>query len=281
MFLKHVYDISFVPKGKGTQKYSSIIFSVPRILLDDIYVRIAKVVDYSDAHAMKYFYRGVPFLIPPDLFGNCDFGYGACALVKTDENGVHIVFELNSHERTEQIALTIHVLLSVLNSFPYNTANPSNREQGVTLHTRCEHVSSGYGHAMGGQLHKEMMFWLQAYAKRCKVHTAWEMERIRLPPGVLSAMRETWKCVSDSENRRWAKDCGGFLAPDGRFALICFGNATDLSIYPDSYRQEQIAIHGAEFSCHNLDSAEQQLTLLAGFAALTNFIRKGIERDRA
>lgn len=75
---------------------------------------------------------------------------------------------------------------------------------------------------------------------------------------VMADMRRAWKATATPKLKRCADRCRARVI-DGRFELDCFGDACDLSMYPDST---------PEFSCHNLDLPFQQATLLAGLASL-------------
>ncbi len=57
----------------------------------------------------------------------------------------------------------------------------------------------------------------------------------------------------------------------GRFIIDCPGNATGL--HPSDWYDEKGK--GFEFSCHNVDSPAQQLTLIVGLAVLCDMARRG------
>lgn len=59
------------------------------------------------------------------------------------------------------------------------------------------------------------------------------------------------------------------FAPDGRFSIKCFGDACDLSIYPDGAHTDDFW----QMGCHNIDSPIQLLSLFCGFAKLTELAR--------
>ena len=86
-------------------------------------------------------------------------------------------------------------------------------------------------------------------------------------PQAEEAMRQVYGTVAPSEVREYAEDCCARIGAEGRFYLTCFGNACDLAIYPDSDHSDREE-SPTNFSCHNLDTVFQQLTLLAGFAVL-------------
>ena len=75
---------------------------------------------------------------------------------------------------------------------------------------------------------------------------------------VMTDMRRAWRATATPQLKNCADRCRARVH-DGRFELDCFGDACDLSMYPDST---------PEFSCHNLDIPFQQATLLAGLASL-------------
>lgn len=89
-----------------------------------------------------------------------------------------------------------------------------------------------------------------------------------LPAEVTTAMRQTWQAIAVREWKRYRTECSARIRDDGRFMLGCFGNACDIAIYPDNDDGAETDEAYSEYSCHNLDCSTQQLTLLAGLAAL-------------
>lgn len=61
------------------------------------------------------------------------------------------------------------------------------------------------------------------------------------------------------------------LTERGRFSVSCPGDACGL--YSDEYSSHDGRM-GHRFTCHNVDNPGQQLTLLAGLAALSDFVIK-------
>jgi len=59
---------------------------------------------------------------------------------------------------------------------------------------------------------------------------------------------------------------------NGRFIINCPGDATGL--HPSDWYDDKD--HGFEFSCHNVDTPTQQLTLLVGLAALHDIVKERI-----
>lgn len=72
----------------------------------------------------------------------------------------------------------------------------------------------------------------------------------------------------------WSTDGSGYydarLTEKGRFSVSCPGDACGLYSAEHSHDGST----GHRFGCHNVDNPGQQLTLLAGLAALSDFIRK-------
>lgn len=135
--------------------------------------------------------------------------------------------------------------------------------------TICE--PGGHGHSVSGWLSQDVMAWLKNYAKD-KVDTNSFMQVAPMHPEVVYAMRSVWYAISTPERRPYADAASGWVRENGAFSLNCFGDACDLSIYPDSYNGENYV--SVEFGCHNLDSADQQLTLLAGLAKICELARE-------
>lgn len=90
---------------------------------------------------------------------------------------------------------------------------------------------------------------------------------------------EVVKATKTAYDHMFHDDCSsyGFKAyvgsKDGGVIIDCPGDAT--GIHPDEWRIEKG--QGYKFCCHNVDNAAQQLTLLAGLAALHSKARKEIK----
>ncbi len=90
-----------------------------------------------------------------------------------------------------------------------------------------------------------------------------------------SAMVKTWKKIHGrfddlDKMNTWAKISGN----NGWLSINCPGDRT--SLYP-SHNYGLATGRGYEFSCHNVDSPTQQLTLLAGLSALCDKARREIK----
>jgi hypothetical protein len=263
-----LYDLSFVSqKGRRTTK-PQIVFTFERKHLGDCLIHIERLVRATDE--VKYCGRSVSFRTPvPDLFGNTEFGYERCGLVTTSEEEISFCIEL-SETNLHNATLTINILTHALLVYETGNARKSNRLQQVDLETSCTHGM--HGHSVGGYISGEMREWLRKRWHKGDSNN-W-MKWVSVPKDVITAMRQAWTAVSPKDQHKWVSHCSGSIAEDGRFILNCMGNACDLAIYPDNLRIDEY--HSVRFSCHNLDSARQQLTLLAGLAKLCELARTDI-----
>ncbi|HVM58708.1 MAG TPA: hypothetical protein VMT80_00005, partial [Candidatus Paceibacterota bacterium] len=149
-------------------------------------------------------------------------------------------------------------------------AIPSNRKQLMEVEPFVRIGQSMYGHPLGGDVFPTARRWLERYADRTpKARNAWSDNR-PLPSSVVEAMRSSWRSLARKDLRKYARENGGSISSDGRFIFNCFGNACDIAMYPEGSPRD--AEMPSRFSCHNLDGPIQQLTLLAGVAALFDLI---------
>lgn len=260
-----LYDLSFISSKKRSSTKSQLVFTFERKYLSECISRLETITGRSDTE--KYCGQETHFRMPvPDLFGNIEFGYGGCGLVAELENEVSFCVEL-CEAHLHNATMTIHVLTQTFLGQFEGEPEHSNRSQQVDLETGCAHMP--HGHSVGGYVSGEVREWLRRQWHKGPTDN-WA-HWAPMPQEVLAAMRQTWIAVSPKDLKRWAKDCGGSITEDGRFILNCFGNACDLAIYPDNACIDEYS--SVRFSCHNLDAARQQLTLLAGLAKLCELAR--------
>lgn len=100
---------------------------------------------------------------------------------------------------------------------------------------------------------------------------------------ITDAVRATWNGYSEFKSRSGGMshmDIGLLLndkmKAEGGFVLQTIGNACDISPHDWWERMEG---HGHELVPHNVDHPMQQLSLLAGLAALVDLARKDIDRS--
>jgi len=264
------YDLSFVsPSGRPPAK-PQIVFTFDErhfaVLLERLQTLAGKTAEE------KYLYSPSEFALPfSNLFGHNDFGYGKCGLLQRSGESMSLCVEL-SQAKLHEAVLTINLItLAFLVPFEEGKKH-SNRTQQIDLETCCvRNRANGYGHAIGGYVSSELLLWL------CKqgVSLSDGSQYAPIPEEVTTAMQEAYRAVTSTRMERWAKDCGGRINKDGRFILYCSGDACDVAIYPESFYPKDG--YGARFSCHNLDSALQQVTLIAGLAKLCEMARKDNE----
>lgn len=114
-------------------------------------------------------------------------------------------------------------------------------------------------HSLGGYYSPAFMRWLDQFPTWTEF------------PEVEEAMRQTYLFMFHERRRKMLIfDFKAKLLHPGYLTLDCPGDAC--GIHPS--RHGNTSDRGCEFTCHNLDSAAQQLTLLAGLAALHDQVRK-------
>lgn len=260
-----LYDLSFVSPARRSSGKPQLVFTFDRKYLKECTERLAKLTRHVYVEA--YCGRDTYFHLPvPDLFGNIEFGYGGCGFMTEDGDDVSLHVEL-SEAHLHNAALTIGLLTHTLLGDFADEAKNSNRTQQVDLETSCAHGL--HGHSVGGYISGQVREWLRKQWHKGQ-NDNW-MHWAPIPKEVISAMRQTWTSLASKDLRRWANDCNGSITEDGRFILNCFGNACDLAIYPDNLCLDET--DSVRFGCHNLDTARQQLTLLAGLAKLCELAR--------
>lgn len=265
----HTYDLAFVGPGRRPYTAPEIIFSIAEQHLPEVIDRLQIMAERLTKYAETYL--GTPtanFTLPvPDLFGHQECGYGKCGYWTTDRTRVHFHLQLRPHPRTDEVALTIFILTRVL-SFPFKNGAPSNRAQDAALQTSCAYDRM-HGHAIGGWLSEDITGWLRNYA----AHHVRSNGSAAMHPDVIRAMQAAWYAISTKKMQQYTstRDIYGWVQTSGAFSLNCFGNACDLSVYPDQIHGSDY--DGVEFGCHNLDRGDQQLTLLAGLAKICELAR--------
>lgn len=269
MFIPHQYDLGFYPGNKRKKLPPAITFTIKESDFKAIVNRMRQYAERFYTHSKQYLQDfDTHFTLPSfDLFGRHSCGFGNCARIEHKDNEVVFLVEIGKKERIYFATLTIHALSICLQ---YSDDIPRNHEQQLDLSVRTDRQAPGWGHMLGGYIAMSVVRWIAHYAKEHAVYdTYWSTP---MHPAVVQAMHTTWKAMSEREMKQWYRDAGGQMSQEGRFVLICFGNACDIAIYPDIPMHEDMEY--VQFSCHNLDSADQQLSLLAGLAMLLTLARK-------
>lgn len=260
----HTYDLRFISATAG--KPPCLTIKIKETGQQELVDRITNVVQNIRPHAVSYLgNESAEFCFPfPDLFGNVQIGYGQCGEVLHENDTVTFSFPITD-AKLFATTLTLYVLFTTL-ALPLIETPKSNRPQQVVISTVAKHDM--HGHMIGGWLDSSVLSWVSTYAQTArepdKPADAWNV--VQAPQEVVAAMREAWEALHDDEQNEFSSNCRGLFRENGCFTLICFGNACDLSVYPDHV---YAGIDGeVEFGCHNLDTAYQQITLLAGLAKL-------------
>ena len=271
----HTYDFRFVSGINGQPPELTIALSTHNV--NELNVRLNAYVRGMLEHARSCLGpQSALFALPAPDFLGCKnrFGYNDCGYVTCDEQNTLLHLPLATGRKLHQTVLSLHVLFMVLGVAFEDTPQKSNRVQKATIDTRVDHTRHDWGYMVSGWVNAAVIQWSRGYALK-ELGAGYSNHRtqaVPLPFPIIEAMRETWTSVARPSLKRWTRDYSGQLTTDGRFHFKCFGDACDLSIYPDQLYD------GAEFSqfgCHNLDTPEQQITLLAGLAKLLELSEEG------
>ncbi|MEY2665196.1 MAG: hypothetical protein RLZZ480_301 [Candidatus Parcubacteria bacterium] len=270
MFIPHTYDLSFFRGDKKRGLPPAIVFTIKESFLEEAIGNMSRFVSLHDKHITAYLHDLEPtFTFPtPDLFGNTEFGFGSCGRVEVKDGEVKLYVEIGKRRSLYYQSLTIQLLSIALQTDAKETK--SNRTQQLDLDVKADrHASAGWGHMLGGYVSMSVVEWLKQYAaEHAESESFWSTS---MHPGVIDSMRTAWNATSTRPLRKYADESNGRISQDGRFYLVCSGNACDLSIYPDIPIYE--GCEYVPFGCHNLDGASQQLTLLAGLVKILELAR--------
>lgn len=277
--LGHVYGLSyeFGVRKRWTQSLPALVVRVPA----DSWSRVEEFLEspriVKRTRSIEYLPEGsVASWEEPQFNFTAQrlFGFDGCAHVVHQEGEVLIRFPLVP-EKIMQTALSLHMLLwsidVLLVSEEEKKGSMGNRQQFFTISTCCKR-GGVMGHGVFGYVYPVFRQWLVRAAEK-----GIDLGRVE------AALQNTYCSLRAFKSKKEEKrtvhllrhDFRAYITDDGRFFFSCPGNACDLAIYPEgSYRDLEFPV---EFSCHNLDTALQQLTLLSGLAALSDLARKDME----
>lgn len=121
-----------------------------------------------------------------------------------------------------------------------------------------------HGGSLSGDISIPLRNWLDAFAANCRKQRSF--------PEMTSAMMTAYnRMIRLRDYDRYSFNA--YIAKKGMFIANCPGNACGLN--PSDWYENKG--HGFEFSCHNVDSPMQQITLLAALAVLHDIARKEIK----
>lgn len=266
-----IYGLSFLfPNKKAGRRYPEIVLSTLPEYAEGVKQYFENRLEGIQAGADKYLCREAD-IVSRDAQRSFSFaaqqffGVDSCVLIAEDGGAVNFHFPLVP-SRVDELVFTLHVLLLAFDACSYEELEaPENIRQLVTMHTRVENdISAGWGHAMSGYVYPEMRRWL------ARVGSSGVEDPLK---DVRTAMVAAARALDPALAKLFADMCRARVDSTGRFLLECAGNACDIAIYPDLDSGPE-AEEPSHVGCHNLDSARQQLTLIAGLAALHDMAAK-------
>jgi len=260
----HIYDLSYALSSTRKRKKAAFVFSIETEAMPELLSRVRRILDHSEKAVADYL-RGEAasaFCNADDPLHKAGFGFGSCARVEEEDTTTHIRVELRGRDMLPHATLTMNVLFIALYS-PLREGVKSNRLQLFDVLTTCDRGQL-QGHGFMGHVSSTVC---RALIERAKL---WK-GNVPPPEEVITSMKNAWIAAGGSP--QFAQYCRGIITDDGRFLLGCSGNACDVAIYPDNVYDPSGA-YGAGLSTHNLDTALQQVTLLAGLATLAQMVEK-------
>lgn len=265
----HQYDLRFVAGVRP-----ELVFVIKAEDYAETLERIQVLVERSQESVNTYCGHEVAFLHsePEDMFGHSKFGYQGCGYITRENQEVWFRITLGAGSECHYATSTFNLLATALLPPLEKSVVKTNQVQQVDIETlTSNHHINGYGHAVGGYVSASLLEWLQSYAAQGEKIGDILEDSVPLPDEVVEAMEMTWRAVSPKDMHEWTREIYGWIRPEGHFSLNCFGNACDLSVYPD---ERVYPGRSVRLGCHNLDSAQQQLTLLAGLIQLCQLARE-------
>lgn len=268
----NLYDLAFVPETKQPSKAPELVFicsTAHAVILAD---RLAILRERQHEAATLYFGGVWQLFSLPDFNRRTKsmFGYNKCGYVTFHECETHFHLPLKGGEARFHTTFTLQLLKIAFMIVEPGDVPLSNRTQQLDIDLCTDKFRpDGYGHAVGGYLSHGVTAWLTAYVVQPSTDTYPNGDAPMLT-SVTDAMRATWRRVAGRNLQQFIDDCRGRIFREGAFILECFGNACDVGVYPSEFRTDEPS---HSISCHNLDTVEQQLTLLAGLAQLCTLVR--------
>ncbi len=264
-----VFRLSFLFPHETREQFPTITLTFKESLLKPLLEWFEKRNTHSEflAATKKYLADDAEFQeLEADLFGNSSFGYGRTVSVMISGDQITLGIMIMSSKYSQHSGLMLHYILNFLQGNHEPAMFLSNRKQRISLYTAASLGEVRKAHAVAGFIGKEVIKWLSTYTESSP-------DGMPLPAVVRDAMQNSWHfCSMSHEGQAMPDECRALVTGDGRFFFGCFGDATDLAIYPDLDYQKGREF--AEFSCHNLDAAEQQLALVSGLAMLYRLVEE-------
>ena len=268
------YDLKFVARG-SISKTPEIVFVICKSNWGELEKRVAQLVINNNEFESYFQNESVCFNhFLPNIFGDIDFGYNNCSYVTKGKNELCLRISLLPHPWIRYSVATIKILAQAL-SVPFSESS-SNKTQLIEILTMAELRSGGHGHSVSGNISEEVVGWLKTYASE-KLTSDNTMDMVSIHSAIIKASQIAWCAVTTKNLHEYSSETYlyGWIQNSGAFTINCPGNACDLSVYPDSL--QSYSEGGVQLSCHNLDTAEQQLTLLSGLAMICSLVRESLK----
>jgi hypothetical protein len=182
--------------------------------------------------------------------GDSEFGRGICSYCEGEKTESFYVYR-----EISEVCFSLQILLNAL-AYPIDRDVPTPLMQLFTMTSCCSQQSQG--HSVGGYASPELVRFLHSFS------TSWEVQ-VELPT-LIGAMKEAHRLMHGKLKAYYDQSFFAFTR-GGQFIISCPGNACEIHTEASQTVRDG---HGDGITCHNLDSAIQQLTLLAGMGALTS-----------
>lgn len=203
----------------------------------------------------------------PDL--SRGFGFDEAMTLDGNSNDyLHLALRLDGKRNLRAMCLSCSLLFASMRWAPnIRLGCDPNSLQLLSVEMRLLDQDDGYAFAsapMGGEIAPSLKQWMARKHKDEKTHRH-----------IVHAMLSAYASLHPGERLRGFGLYGfeSYFWQDGRFTLQCPGNACDIGAYPDMNHERD---KGLQFSCHNLDTPLQQLTLFAGLSALHDLAAKDL-----
>lgn len=159
------------------------------------------------------------------------------------------------------VSATFTLFFQLTRFFQHKQETNSSLPQLMIINTIIKRDTMGHGGSLGGEFSVPMVNWMRLF------------EPNTILSEMLQAMKGAYKRMFGLDKFDEYSFSAYISNEKGGFNNSCPGDACGLyseSLHIDKYQ-------GYEFSCHNVDTPMQQLTLLAGLAALHDRARREIK----
>jgi hypothetical protein len=260
---KLVYDLAFRSRERNGVQTPQLVFRVTRGYLAELIAALEQKHSRVDLAASAYL-EGDKKFYPLTMDSDPLFGFGKCGVCEHSGDFVDLAIWLVDGIVPESVCTISMIVIALFGLCKEEIEAAPEALQQVCLWSTGWSRST-HGHSIGGMVHLEMLTWLRTYGAQAEGASS----RRPFPDPVVQAMRQTWASVSP-RSAGLATECRGLISREGTFFLTCLGNACSVGVAPHGTTDTD---ESAWLSSHNLDSAWQQLTLLAGLAMLCEWVR--------